>query len=167
MSGFKLYAVWHPDMNSAVQMGSKADFRTFKDLEVYQHAREFRKAMYAVARELPEFEKFALATQIRRAAVSLTNNLAEGHGRHHYLDQLRFVLHARGSLEELVDDLNVCFDERYLSNEQVQELKQSGWRLLNLINGYGRYLRTRKAESSATLHDIPLDDELMNEHDPF
>jgi len=102
--------------------------------------------MYGVARRLPEFEKFALATQIRRAAVSLTNNLAEGHGRHHYLDQLQFVLHARGSLEELVDDLNVCLDEGYLSTEQVEELKQRGWRVLNLINGYGRYLRNRKAK---------------------
>jgi hypothetical protein len=74
---------------------------------------------------------------------------------------------ARGSLEELVDDLNVCFDERYLSNEQVQELKQSGWRLLNLIHGYGRYRRTRKVKSIATLYDLQLDDEPMNEHDPF
>jgi hypothetical protein len=56
-------------------------FRTFEDLEVYQIARELRKKMYAVTRHLPSFEKFELASQIRRAAVSLTNNIAEGHGR--------------------------------------------------------------------------------------
>ena len=61
-------------------------FRTFEDLEVYQAARQFRKAMYAVNRRLPALEKFELASQIRRAAVSLANNIAEGHGRYHYLE---------------------------------------------------------------------------------
>src|SRR5918996_3038262 len=89
-------------------------FQTFEDLEVYQIAREFRKAMYRVARRLPEEEKYALASQVRRAAVSLTNNIAEGHGRFHYLEQIKFMLQARGSLEELLDDLNVCEDEEYL-----------------------------------------------------
>ena len=78
---------------------------------MYQVAREFRKAMYRVAKQLPEIEKFGLASQIRRAAVSLTNNIAEGHGRFHYLDQIKFMLQSRGSLEELMDDLNVCDDE--------------------------------------------------------
>ena len=63
--------------------------------------------MYALTRRLPDSEKYDLASQIRRAAVSLTNNIAEGHGRFHYPDQIRFILHSRGSLEELVDDLNI------------------------------------------------------------
>ena len=58
-------------------------FKTFEDLEVYRLSREFRKAMYGVTRKLPALEKFELASQVRRAAVSLTNNLAEGHGRFH------------------------------------------------------------------------------------
>ena len=57
-----------------------AAYRSFEDLEVYKAAREFRKAMYRVAGGLPDFEKFGLVSQIRRAAISLTNNLAEGHG---------------------------------------------------------------------------------------
>jgi four helix bundle protein len=120
---------------------------TFEDLEVYQVAREFRKAMYKVAKRLPDFEKFALASQIRRAAVSLTNNIAEGHGRFHYLDQIKFVLQSRGSLQELIDDLNVCEDEQYLSAGEIALLKQSGWRVRQLIDGYVRYLRDQKAGS--------------------
>src|SRR5438045_9576518 len=91
---------------------------TFEDLKVYQVAREFRKAMYGIARRLPDIEKFGLASQVRRAAVSLTNNIAEGHGRYHYLEQIKFTLNSRGSLEELIDDINVCSDENYLTNHE-------------------------------------------------
>jgi four helix bundle protein len=114
---------------------------TFEDLEIYQAAREFRKAMYGVAKGLPDIERFALANQIRRAAVSLTNNIAEGHGRYHYPDQIKFTLQARGWLEELIDDLNACDDEKYVSTEDASTLKQQGWRVRQLIDGYIRYLR--------------------------
>jgi four helix bundle protein len=97
---------------------------TFEDLEVYRAAREFRKTMYRVTRGLPDIEKFGLAGQIRRAAVSLTNNIAEGHGRYHFLEQIKFTLHSRGSIEELIDDLNVCDDEQYLAVEEIASLKQ-------------------------------------------
>src|SRR6267142_1828736 len=99
--------------------GQRKGYQTFEDLETYQTAREFRKAMYRVAKRLPEEEKFALASQIRRAAVSLTNNIAEGHGRFHYLEQIKFCLYSRGSLEELLDDLNVCEDESYLPAAEI------------------------------------------------
>jgi four helix bundle protein len=117
---------------------------TFEDLEVYQVAREFRKTMYRVAKRLPDIEKFGLASQMRRAALSLTNNIAEGHGRFHYLDQIKFTLQSRGSLEELIDDLNVCEDEQYLPEKEIASLKQEGWRVRQLIDGYIRYLRQQK-----------------------
>jgi four helix bundle protein len=140
---------------------SPEKFQTFEDLEVYKAAREFRKAMYAVARRLPDFEKYELGSQIRRAAVSLTNNMAEGHGRFHYPDQIRFFLHSRGSLEELVDDLNACLDENYLSSDQVANLKEQARGVLILINGYLRYLRNRSStvrESDEA--DLELDEPL-------
>jgi four helix bundle protein len=134
-------------------MHDKPAFQTFEDLEAYKAAREFRKAMYAVTRKLPAFEKFELASQIRRAAVSLTNNISEGHGRYHYLDQIRFLLQARGSLEELIDDLNVCDDEKYLEPREVSALKQEGSRVSQLIGGYIRFLRKRKFGESLSLHE--------------
>ena len=140
-------------------------FRRFEDLEFYKFAREFRKVMYGVTRKLPSFEKFELASQVRRAALSLTNNIAEGHGRWHFLDQIKFVLQARGSLQELLDDLNACEDEKYLAPSEIADLKQQGWRVLKLINGYLRFLRDRKIGSSLTLKEEPspygdTDDEL-------
>jgi four helix bundle protein len=139
---------------------------TFEDLKVYQLAREFRKAMYRIAKRLPDVEKFGLASQIRRAAVSLTNNIAEGHGRYHYLDQIKFTLQSRGSLEELIDDLNVCADEEYLAVEEIGSLKEQGWRTRQLIDGYIRYLREQKnAAGSSTRESPPIYDDVETEDD--
>jgi len=138
-------------------------YQTFEDLEVYQVAREFRKAMYRVAKRLPEEEKFGLASQVRRTAVSLTNNIAEGHGRFHFLEQIKFMLQARGSLEELLDDLNVCEDEQYLPLAEIEKLKQDGWRVHKLINGYIRFLRTRITEGSSRVQESPVDKEISEE----
>jgi four helix bundle protein len=144
--------------------GDRREFRTFEDLDVYKAGREFRKKMYAVARRLPDFEKFGLASQIRRAAVSLTNNMAEGHGRYHFADQVRFLLSSRGSLQELVDDINVCEDEKYLTTGEVGELKQEAWRALGLINGYLRYLRDRRSSSRLAAREGEADTlELLDE----
>jgi four helix bundle protein len=134
-------------------------YQTFEDLEVYQVARGFRKAMYRIARPLPEEEKFTLASQIRRGAVSQTNNIAEGHGRFHFLEQIEFMLQARGSLEELLDDLNICSDERYLPEDEIQELKSEGWRVHKLINGYIRFLRGRAARDSSRVRKASSDDD--------
>jgi four helix bundle protein len=137
-------------------------FQTFEDLEVYKAAREFRKMMYAVSRRLPEFEKYELGRQIRRASVSLTNNMAEGHGRFHYPDQIRFFLHSRGSLEELVDDLNVCLDENYIPSGDIAKLKEQSREVLILIDAYLRYLRSRSTTVRETDEAAP---EVINELD--
>ena len=64
------------------------------------------------------------------------------------LDASRFVcgelFNARGSLEELIDDLNVCEDESYLPSVEIESLKQQGWRVHKILNGYMRWLRERK-----------------------
>ena len=135
----------------------KASYQTFEDLDAYKVAREFRKAMYELARKLPESEKFGLVSQVRRAAVSLTNNIAEGHGRFHYLDQIKFMLQARGSLEELLDDLNVCQDESYLPTAEIALLKEQGWRVHKILNGYIRFLRARIPEDSSRVSENILE----------
>jgi four helix bundle protein len=133
-------------------------YQTFEDLGAYKAARGFRKMMYVVARTLPDIEKFALADQIRRAAVSLTNNIAEGHGRFHFLDQIKFMLQARGSLEELLDDVNVCEDEEYLPAAQVEALRHEGWRVHKVLNGYIRFLRSQIGETSSRVQEFPFED---------
>ena len=121
----------------------------------------FGKRCTGLRNDCRKIEKFGLASQIRRAAVSLTNNIAEGHGRYHYLDQIKFTLHSRGSLEELLDDLNVCEDEQYVPVDEIAPLREDGWRVRQLIDGYVRYLRQQSADrrGSSVREDSPAYDE--------
>lgn len=120
---------------------------TFEDLELYKAAREIRKAIYNLIKNLPDEEKFNLSSQMRRAATSLTNNIAEGNGRYHYQESIQFCRQARGSLAELIDDLNICIDEAYLSAEVVNDLKVKAYDINKRLNGYIAYLRKMKAET--------------------
>ena len=121
-------------------------YKSFEDLEVYKAAREYRKKMYKLAKELPVEEKYNLAGQMRRAALSLTNNLAEGHGRYHFQENIQFCRVSRGSLMELIDDLNNCIDEEYFPIDYLEELKEEGYRINKMLNGYIAYLKKRKVE---------------------
>ena len=128
-------------------------YRSFEELDVYKSAGELRKELYRLAKSLPDSEKFNLNLQIRRAVVSLTNNLADGHGRFHYPDNIRFVLISLGSLEELMDDLNVCEDEAHAASDRLTLLRAHCTSLLRQLNGYIRYLRDSKAGASLSLHE--------------
>jgi four helix bundle protein len=112
--------------------------------ELYNSARRFRVGTYRLIRQLPAEEKYCLGTQMRRAAVSVTNNIAEGHGRWYYKENIRFCRVARGSIGELIDDFNVCLDERYGDTALVEELQNDAQQLIARINSYVAYLRRSK-----------------------
>ena len=114
------------------------------DFELYRAAREFRKRVYTLIKDLPAAEKYALGSQMRRAAISVSNNIAEGHGRWHFQENIQFCRMARGSTEELIDDFNVCEDERYGDQALVATLKTDAYELIRRINGYIAYLRKTK-----------------------
>ncbi|MBI4417376.1 MAG: four helix bundle protein [Ignavibacteriales bacterium] len=120
----------------------------FENLEVYKRAREFRKKIYRLAAKLPSDERFNLAQQMRRAAVSLTNNIAEGHGRLHFQESIQFFRQSRGSLQELLDDVNTCIDEHYDNESDLNALKTEGAELLRFLNGYIAFLRRSKSAIS-------------------
>lgn len=110
--------------------------KSFEDLEVYKLAREFRKRVYQLARKLPKDEKYNLNGQMKRAAVSLTNNIAEGYGRYHFQENIQFCRQSRGSLYELIDDLNVCIDESYIPEDEYHSYRGDAYHLLKVLNGY-------------------------------
>ncbi len=109
-------------METAISTTSVGPIRDFKDLEVWRVARELRKEMYRVARALPDFEKFALASQLRRASTSVTANLAEGFGRFGYQENAQLSRQARGSLYEVRDHLTTCVDEGYVEATEGERL---------------------------------------------
>jgi four helix bundle protein len=110
------------------------------DFELYKVARAFRVRTYRLLKQLPPEEKYALANQMRRAAVSVSNNIAEGHGRWHYQENIQFCRVSRGSVDELIDDFNTCQDETYGDPALVTELKAAAYDLIRRINDYIAYL---------------------------
>jgi len=120
-------------------------YRSFEELEVYKAAREFRKKIYQLIKELPNEEKYNLAGQMRRAALSLTNNIGEGHGRFFFQENIQFCRISCGSLMELIDDLNTCIDEKYSEQSYIEQLKDEGYRINKMLNGYIGYLKRRKS----------------------
>ncbi len=112
--------------------------RTFQDLEVWQVGRDVRMRLYNVATRLPESERYNLSAQIRRAAVSLTANIAEGYGRFHFKENIQYCRIARGSAYELIDHLITCQDERYLAKEEVEAQHRELLTFVRLLNGYIR-----------------------------
>ena len=120
--------------------------RDFKDLEVWRAVRELRKEIYRVARALPDFEKFGLASQLRRAATSVTANLAEGFGRFGYQENAQLCRQARGSLYEVRDHLTTCVDEGYIEQTEGERLDKLAQFVARLLNGYLRSTLARKRD---------------------
>jgi four helix bundle protein len=120
-------------------------YKSFEDLEAYKAAREFRKKIYKLIKGLPPEEKYNLGDQMRRASLSLTNNIAEGHGRYHFQENIQFCRVSRGSLMELIDDLNTCIDEEYYALDYLEELKAEGYTVNKILNGYIAYLKKRQS----------------------
>jgi len=118
--------------------------RDFKDLEVWKTARELRRELYKVAKDMPDIEKYGLASQIRRAAISVTANIAEGYGRFGYQENAQMCRQARGSLYELRDHLTTCVDEGYLALAEVDRLDVLIQSVTRLLNGYLRSTLARK-----------------------
>lgn len=91
--------------------------------------------VYKLSESFPSREEFGLTAQLRRAAVSVPSNIAEGRGRGTWLDFRRFLLHARGSLFELRTQLLLARELRYMPAESVEHLLERSTEVARLING--------------------------------
>jgi four helix bundle protein len=93
--------------------------RTYRDLLVWQRAMELTDAVYALTKSMPADERFGLTLQLRRAAVSIASNIAEGHARQSRTDYLRFLRIARGSIAEVETQIEIS-----LRQHLVQDARQ-------------------------------------------
>ena len=94
---------------------------SYRDLRVWRQAMQLVSLTYGVVRRLPPDERFALGDQMRRAAVSVPTNIAEGNSRFHRKEYLQFLSIARGSLAELDTLFELAVDLGYLSAAETQE----------------------------------------------
>jgi four helix bundle protein len=117
--------------------------RGFEDLECYQLALEVLREAYRVLERLPSDERYNLADQLRRASTSIVLNSAEGYGRHHYLDSLRFFYTARGSLSEVSSVFVICDAVQYTTGDLQNEC-QVCHSALRSLNGHIRYVREQQ-----------------------
>lgn len=109
--------------------------KSYRELIVWQKAMTLARQVYALSEELPKSEAYGLFSQIRRAAVSVPSNIAEGHGRLTDSQFRHFLGIARGSLYEMQTQLELAGDLGYLDKKFVLELMDNGWEVARLING--------------------------------
>ena len=114
---------------------------SFTDLDVWKKARAFKNEMFELVKSFPMEEKFRLADQLIRASRSITANIAEGHGRFTFKDQLHFCILSRGSLSECLNHLVDAFDLKIINQDQLLHYKQQIEEVEKLLNGYITYLR--------------------------
>ncbi|MBV6395238.1 MAG: hypothetical protein HFACDABA_00813 [Anaerolineales bacterium] len=118
-------------------------------LDVWCKAQDFAVRVHKeVLPFLPSDEKWALASQIRRASQSIPANIAEGHGRFYFQDNVRFCYIARGSLEETLSHINYAFKVGYVPGALYKTLVTDGENLNRLINGYIGFLKKSKQGAS-------------------
>ena len=96
---------------------------TFEKLDVWQDSRKLIKRVYQITQSFPVEEKYGLTSQIRRAAVSITSNLAEGSSRQSLKDQARFSILSYGSLMEVLNQLIIAVDLQYLDEESLKTIR--------------------------------------------
>ena len=119
--------------------------KSLETLEAWKKAKEFALRVYKeVLPLLPSEEKWHLNQQLRRSSNSIPANIAEGYGRFYYQDNIRFCYNARGSLEETLSHLVMCYELKYIPKPLFDSLEQDGEKLTQLINGYIGYLKRSK-----------------------
>ena len=106
---------------------------SYKALEVWQLAIELVTQVYAVTRQFPREELYALTSQLRRAAISVPSNIAEGQGRLSAGEFRQFLGHARGSLMEIETQLIIASNLGYLAPERLAELSRMCERVSQML----------------------------------
>jgi four helix bundle protein len=117
--------------------------RGYKDLLVWQKAIELVKQVYRITRTFPADEKFALISQMRRAAVSVPSNIAEGQARRTTGEFVQFVSHAEGSLAELDTQLIVAVELGYCDRSEAKKVGNEIAELKRMLNALRRSLQAK------------------------
>ncbi len=115
--------------------------KSYRELIVWQKALDFADAVYEVTRRFPKEETYGLTSQLRRSAVSIASNIAEGAGRHGTGEFLQFLGIARGSLAEAETQLFIANRQSYFNQETLDALLEKSEHISRLLSGLVRSLQ--------------------------
>lgn len=118
---------------------------SFKDLRVWQEAMKFAVEVYRVTTQFPRHELYGLSQQLRRAAVSIPSNIAEGKGHRSDREFGNYLLHARGSLLEVQTQVMIAKELQYISNEETLHLLERADAIGRSLNGLINSLKEKAA----------------------
>ena len=107
----------------------------YRDLIAWQKARMLALDVYRCTRKFPKDEIYGLSSQMRRAAVSVPSNIAEGKGRYSQKEFVQFLYHARGSLLELETQFSIAHDLEYIDQPLFESLESECEELGRILNG--------------------------------
>ncbi|MDL2290022.1 four helix bundle protein [Paludibacteraceae bacterium OttesenSCG-928-F17] len=111
---------------------------SFEKLEVWIDARFFVKEIYSVTKSFPKEESYILCSQMQRAAISISSNIAEGVSRISKREKIRFLEIAYGSLMEVYSQMHLALDLNYMGNSTFESLKLTVYKISNKLNALMR-----------------------------
>lgn len=113
----------------------KAKIKSFTDLNAWRESHKLAIVIYKATKTFPKEEQYSLVDQMRRAAISITSNIAEGFGRQTYKEKIQFYYIAQGSLIELKNQLLLSRDIEYLQKKSFDEIAEQANRSHKLLQG--------------------------------
>ena len=112
----------------------------YKKVDAYHIAKEYVIFVYSLLKKFPQYENYALCDQVRRAAISIPSNIAEGLGRMAIKERIHFIEIAFGSLAEVSCQLDISESLGYISAEELQEAETRAEHLSKVMSGLKNYL---------------------------
>ena len=134
---------------------------TYQDLEVWKQARALVSNIYNLTKAFPKDEQFGLTNQLRRAAVSIPSNIAEGCGRNHFKDSIQFFFISRGSLYEAETQVLIAVYLGFINEAEGESIIEKIQSCKRLLNGFINYYQNKKEQQLPTLN------EPLSEHGKF
>lgn len=135
------------ESDSSLEKNSGRKIISFRDLDAWHRCFDVKMFFFEISRKLPKDEKFIITEDIRRAAISITANIAEGYGRFHFQENIQYCRQSRGSLYELWDHLISCLYFNYIAEEEYNRGAELIENAVKVVNGYINFLNKQKAKT--------------------
>ena len=120
---------------------------SYRKLDAYQKAKAFVLHIYRLLKQFPKEEQYVLCDQLRRAAVSIPSNIAEGMGRVSIKEQIHFIEFAFGSLNETMCQLEIAYELGYISQEELETSEEFVKELTRMLSGLRKVREAKLVKS--------------------